>query len=193
LAASIYTVLDTVLLGFLSNDHAVGLYTASVKLIKITIPFVTSMGVILIPSISKSFAQKNMEEVKKILDKSFNFMIFVSIPVGVGLAILAPEFIIIFSGNQFTQATSSMQILSLLPILIGFGHFFSYQILIPSGKNKEIFFSMLAGVITSLILNFVLVPFLNEIGASIANVITELIVSVSYFFFIKKYNQIVIK
>ena len=129
LAASIYTILDTVLLGFLSNEQAVGLYTASVKLIKITIPIITSMGIILIPAISKNFAGNNMDEIKQLLAKSFNFLVFLSIPIGFGLAILAPEFIIIFSGDQFIKASTSMQIMASLPVLIGFGHFFCFQIL----------------------------------------------------------------
>ena len=187
LAASIYTVLDTVLLGFLSNDQAVGLYTASVKLIKITIPIITSMGVILIPAISKNFARDQLSEIRQLLEKSFNFTVFLSVPVCFGLAILAPEFINVFSGNKFMKGTTSMQILSFLPLLIGFGHFFCFQILMPFGRNKEIFFSMLAGVFTCLILNFTLVPYFQEIGASIANVFTELVVTLSYFFYLRKY------
>ena len=187
LAASIYTVLDTVLLGFLSNDKAVGLYTASVKLIKLTIPIVTSMGVILIPAISKSFSTNNMPEIKKLLDKSFDFLVFFSIPLAAGLAMLAPELITVFSGKQFISASAAMQILSVLPILIGFGHFFCFQILMPAGKNKEIFLSILSGVFTCVILNFLLVPFLQQTGASIANVVTELVVTLAYWYFIRKY------
>lgn len=186
-AASMYTILDTVLLGFLSTDQAVGLYTASVKLVKITIPIITSMGVILIPSISKNFASNSMEEIKKLLATAFNFLVFLSIPVCFGLAILSKEFIIIFSGMRFINATGSMQMLSVLPVLIGFGHFFCFQILMPSGRNKEIFLSMLAGVFTCLILNFILVPYLQEMGASIANTLTELVVTCCYFFFIRKH------
>lgn len=187
LASSIYTVLDTVLLGFIADHRAVGLYTAAVKLVKLTIPFVTVMGVILIPSISNNFSKRNLTEVKQLLIYSFHFLIIVSIPVCTGMAILAPEFINAFSGSQFSEAALSMQILSFLPLLIGLGHFFSYQILIPSGRNKEIFYSMLIGVFMSLIQNFILVPFFQEKGASVANVVTELVVTLTYFYFIKKH------
>ena len=190
MAASVYTVLDTVILGFLSNNQAVGLYTAAVKLIKITIPIITSMGLILIPSISKHFAENRIDKMKELLSTSFNFLIFLSIPTCLGLAILAQEFLIVFSGQSFIKATTSMQILSVLPILIGFGHFFCFQVLMPSGKNKEIFLSMLAGVFTCLILNMILVPSMQEVGASIANIITELVASLSYLYFIRKYFSI---
>ena len=187
LASSIYTVLDTVLLGFFADHRAVGLYTSAVKLVKLTIPFVTAMGVILIPSISNNFAKKNLTEVRQLLTNSFHFLILVSVPVCTGMAVLAPEFINAFSGSQFSEAAISMQILSFLPLLIGLGHFFSYQILIPSGRNKEIFYSMLIGVFMSLLQNFILVPMFHEKGASVANVVTELMVTLSYFYFIKKH------
>jgi len=187
LAASVYTVLDTVLIGFLSTEKVVGLYTAAVKIVRITFPFVTAMGVILMPAISKSFSVNDIAEVRKHHTNSFNFLTFFAIPVCAGILILAPEFILVFSGKEFAEAAISMQILSLLPILVGVGHFFHLQVLIPSGKNKEVFFSMLVGMCTCLILNFALVPFLNEIGASIATVFTELVVTVCYGFFIVRY------
>lgn len=190
IVSSMYSVFDTVLLGFLSNNRSVGLYTASSKLIKITLPFVTSMGAILIPSISKNMAENNMSSVTLLLEKSFRFLVFFSIPICFGLAILSPELILLFSGKQFVNAISTMRILSLLPIFVGFGHFFSFQILIPAGKNREMFLSMLVGLITSFILNFILVPTLLYNGAAIANITAELFVTIGYFYFVKKHLKI---
>ena len=78
-----------------------------------------------------------------------------------------------------------MQILSLLPVLIGLGHYFSFQILIPSGRNREIFLSMMTGVVVCLALNFILVPLYREKGAALANIATELVVTLTYFSFIR--------
>lgn len=193
IAASIYTVLDTILLGIFSNEHAVGLYTASAKIVRITFPFVTAMGTILTPAISKSFANNDLFTVRKYHFESLQFLTFITIPACVGFALLSPEFILIFSGEKFSGAGVCMQILSVLPILVGFGHFFHVQVLIPSGKNKEVFLSMLAGVLTCLLMNYLLVPQLKEIGASIATVTTEIIVNICYAFFIVKYFKLEFK
>lgn len=187
LASSIYTVWDTVLLGFLSNTRAVGYYTASVKIVKILLPFVTVMGTILIPTLSKYFAGQQTGEAKKLLDQSFHYLVFFSLPVATGIIALAPEFMYIFSGESFVAASVSMQILALLPILVGFGHFFSFQILIPSGRNREIFISMLGGLAASALLNFLLVPCFADRGAAIATVVTELIVTGAYCYFVQKH------
>ena len=102
---------------------------------------------------------------------------------------LAPEFITIFSGTEFIGATPSMQILSLLPLVIGFGHFFLFLILVPGGKNKEMVFSVIGGVITGLLLNIILVPVFKEIGSSIANVCSELVVTSLYYYYVQKHYK----
>jgi O-antigen/teichoic acid export membrane protein len=185
-ATSMYMVLDTVILGFLSDETAVGLYTAAVKLAKVTVPFIVSLGIVLIPKLTKNVSDSNWEEMQHLLDESFHFICFFAIPVGVGLMVLAPEFIIVFSGAGFAHATVSMQILSLLPLLIGFGHFFTYQILLPAGKNREMFLPVLTGLLVGLLLNFILVPALKEKGAAIANVSCEMVITVLSFYFVKR-------
>lgn len=187
IAASMYADSDTVLLGFLSDKKTVGLYTAAVKLSKISIPIVTSMGVILMPKIAKFFAEQNMAAAQYTLDQTFRFLVFCGIPIAFGLSFLAPEFIAVFSGVQFTAATQSMQILSVLPFIIGFAHMLLFLILVPAGRNREMFVSVLGGLITSLILNFVLVPPLKQVGSAIANIASEVVVMALYFYFIKKH------
>jgi O-antigen/teichoic acid export membrane protein len=187
LATSMYTLLDVVLLGFLSNAHSVGLYSAAVKLTKIIIPFVISIGAVTMPKMSHYFATKNFKEIQSLLEKSLHFILFFSIPSFAGLALLAPELIALFSGKQFMAGTLSMQILALLPILIGLGYFWGLQILIPAGKDKEMVYSVIAGMIVAVSLNIILVPRLGDVGESIANTATELVVTLFYIYFVKKY------
>ena len=51
-----------------------------------------------------------------------------------------------------------MQIMSILPCMIGFGHLFAFQILIPADKTKEVFIAMLIGLMISAVLNFIITP-----------------------------------
>lgn len=185
IATSMYTEMDTVLLGFLSDSKTVGLYTAAVKLSKVIIPFITAMGVVLIPKVSKDFAEHNLVGVQSTLNEIFRFIAFFAIPIVLGLMILAPEFITLFSGVEFLPAVSSMRLLAFLPLIIGFGHLFMNVTLIPSGKNKEMFFSVICGVTVSILLNVLLIPHFKEVGSSIANISSELAVTIAYFYFIK--------
>ncbi len=188
-ASSIYTVWDTILLGFLSNATAVGFYTASIKIVKLLLPFVTSVGAVAIPSLAHKFANNKLEEVKITIHDSFYFLVFLTIPMAIGIYILAPELIIIFSGKAFSASVIPMQILSLLPLLVGFGYLFAFQILIPAEKNKEVFIAMLAGLIISAAFNLILVPHFSEVGAACATIATEIGVTIIYYYYTRKYFQ----
>jgi O-antigen/teichoic acid export membrane protein len=79
-----------------------------------------------------------------------------------------------------------MQVLSLLPLVIGFGYFFGIQILITSGKDRQMFVSVCVGMVVSILLNFILIPFFNEIGAAYANIVSEVFVTIAYVYFVNK-------
>jgi O-antigen/teichoic acid export membrane protein len=186
IASSMYTLFDVILLRFLSSEEAVGYYTSGVKLAKVTIPFVVSMGVVLVPKITTYLHEKNFTEFNSIIVKSYSFIILIAVPTGFGFLLLAKEFILVFSGPAFSDAILSMEILSFLPLFIGIGYLLGIQILIPSGNDKGLFISVVAGMCTSLLLNFLLVPRYHQEGAAIANLLSEIAVSASYFYFVKK-------
>ena len=188
-ASSIYTLWDTILLGFLANPMAVGFYTASIKFIKLLLPFVTSVGTVFIPILSYKFAQNKIEEIQKILVHSFYFLVLLTVPMAFGTYLLAPEIMTIFSGEAFNKSILPMQIMSVLPLFIGFGHFFAFQILIPAEKNKEVFIAMLVGLFISAAFNVMFTPHYQEKGAAVATIITELSVSLIYLYYTNKVYQ----
>ena len=108
MAASIYTYLDILLLGFLSTETAVGYYTAAIKLTKIAIPFITAAGFVLIPKFAIQSYNNNEQSIQALLEKSWHYIVFFSVPISIGLFSLAKEFILVFSGDEFTQAIPTM-------------------------------------------------------------------------------------
>lgn len=185
-ATSMYTILDTILIGFFSDERAVGLYSASIKLTKISIPLIISSATVLMPRISKLFNSGDFESLKILLNKSFNYILIIAVPVWIGLLFLAPQLIYIFSGDQFKDAVLTMQILSPLTLIIGLGYFWGFQILIPAGKEREMLIAVLLGMSFNLVLNIILIPVYKQNGAATANVISELMVTLAYMYFCMK-------
>ena len=190
IAINMYAIWDTLLLGFLTNDKTVGLYFAAVKLVKFSIPFIISLGVSIIPSLTLNMHNKNKAEVDRLLAESFQFIIFLAIPIAIGTFSLAREFILVLSGNEFLAAIPTMQVVAILPLFIGLGHFFSLQILVPSGLNKQMFYATFAGVVSSLILNFSLIPFFGSVGSATANIVSEFVVTGLFYYYVNKHFEI---
>ena len=187
IASSMYTLFDVIILGFLSDEKAVGYYTAGVKICKVCIPLVTSLGIVLMPKIAAHIAKNELQDFYSLIEKSFSFVVFISIPIGFGLFALSHEFIMVFSGIEFLPSVPSMQILSFMPFVIGMGYLLGIQMLIAGSKDKEMLISVSLGMVSSLILNLILIPLFVQEGAAIANIVSEIIVSGSYFYFSRKY------
>lgn len=80
-ATTISTHMDTVMLGFMSTDAEVGYYNATVKIKKILVSIVTSLGTILLPWASYYIQQDKMQKFKKITYKALNFVFLVASPM----------------------------------------------------------------------------------------------------------------
>ena len=61
-ATTIYTNLDTVMLGFLKTDADVGYYNAAVKIKNVLLGVVTSLGTVLLPRASYYVEHDMMDE-----------------------------------------------------------------------------------------------------------------------------------
>jgi O-antigen/teichoic acid export membrane protein len=191
ISTSIYTLMDTLILGFLTDNRTVGFYTAAIKINKIAIPLIIALGVVLMPQVAKSMADKNEELTSQLLRKSFNFVCLMGIPMAFGLYAVAPEMMYVFSGPEFSPAILTMQISSPLVFLIGLGHIFGLQILVQSNNHKLYLYSTFCGVGISLFLNFLFIVMFKDKGAALATVCGEIVVSsVAYYYVVKrlKYN-----
>lgn len=186
LATTIYTTLDVVILGLLSNEREVGLYTSAIKLSKVSLPILTSLGIVVVPKATQYFASENITEQSRLLNKSFSFVTLLSIPMSFGIFLLSKETIWLFSGAEFLDAINDVRVLSCLPLFIGIGHFVSFQILLPMNKNGAISAATFIGMLLFLVLCFLLIPQNGSIGTAIATVATELIVTIAYLLYTPK-------
>lgn len=190
ISISIYVLLDTIMLGFLADDKAVGYYSMALKISKVPMIFVGALGLVLIPQLSLSFHQNDIERFKLLISKSINFVITFSFPIIFFILGISDELIRTFAGEQFIGAAMTLKILSIVVLLIGLSNIFGLQILTPMSKDKYLTFSVLLGTVVSISLNFILIPFYQEIGAAITNIIAELVVTGTTLYFASKFIKI---
>ena len=173
LSIELYTVLDSTMLGFLKGDAAVGRYTAAVKINKTVNSLITSVGVVLIPRLSYYIGQRKDNEVRELVNKTYNYMFMLSIPAAIGLFLLSDEIILLFSGRGFASAAGTMRLLTPIVVIIPFSVITNLQIFVPMAKEKLILQSTLAGAVINFTLNQLLIPRYAENGAAVATVVAE--------------------
>ena len=172
-ARTIYTHLDTVMLGFMTSDADVGYYNAAVKIKSILVSIVTSLGVVLLPRASYYVEHNLMEEFYRITKKAINFVFLVASPMMVYFTIFAKEGIFFLSGSAYAGSIVPMQIIMPTLLLIGLTNIMGIQMLVPLGREKTVLYSEIAGVIVDVILNALLISRFASAGAAIGTLAAE--------------------
>ncbi len=172
-ATTIYTNLDTVMLGFMKTDTDVGYYSAAVKVKNILVSLVTALGTVLLPRVSY-YAEHHMEEAFiRICQKALNFVVVAAFPLTIYFILFAEESVVFLSGQSFYGAVLPMQIIMPTILFIGVTNVLGIQIMVPLGKEHLVFYSVLAGAAVNLIINLLCIPTMSSVGAAVGTLIAE--------------------
>lgn len=189
LVINIYTNLDSTMLGILARQRDVGYYTAANKINGIVIGLVTSLGVVLFPRLSYYIKNGMQKEFRSLIAKSVRLVLFISIPACVGLYILAPQIICALSGPGFSPAITTMRIQLSIIIFVGLSNLMGIQILLPLGKERAFFISVLSGAVLDFLLNLFMIPLFQQNGAAISSTAAEFCVTFVQYLYTRKYMK----
>ena len=175
-SANVYSLLDTTMLGIISGDSAVGLYTAASKYTRLVVQLVLSICTVFLPRLILYISTKQKEKFEKLFLKSSEFILWLTIPCCFGMYILSPELIEIFSGKEFMAAVTTMKILSVNILFSTVDGFLGWQILVPLKKEKFLMYATVTGAILDIVLNLLFIPAMGVDGAALATLCSELCV-----------------
>lgn len=178
-AISIYIYFDTILLQHIThNEQAVGYYSFVLKMVKVFLLVIVAVGTVLSPRLSYLVSSGLNKESNVYINKLVQFICIAAIPAGAGMSLLAPEIIGAIAGEKFLPAVPLLRILAWLPLIIGLSNVFCFQTLVPFKQEKKFLTTVITGCIVSIGTNLLLIPYLQEKGAAIASVITEITITV---------------
>lgn len=172
-ATTIYTQLDTVMLGFMTTNKDVGYYNAAVKIKTVLVSVVTSLGTVLLPRLSYYIEKNDMEEFRRLTSKALNFVFVIAVPLTVYFIIYAKQGVYLLSGNKFAPSIMPMRIIMPTVLLIGLSNITGIQILVPLGKEKTVLYSEIVGSVTDIIINALLIPRFRSSGAAFGTLVAE--------------------
>lgn len=176
IATTIYTNLDSAMLGFIKNDTEVGYYNAAVMIKNMLVNLVTSVGVVLLPRASYYIEKKMFQEFEGIIKRSMGFMFMVAAPMVLYFILYAKEGVLILSGNAYLGAVLPMQIIMPTLLLIALTNVLGIQVLIPKGREVWVLYSEIAGALTDVVLNLILIPRYGAAGAAGGTLVAEIVV-----------------
>ncbi len=172
LALSVYDYIDmtTIIdgltnLGFKTKDaeSVLGVInTTGNKLNSVVLAISTGLMTSLVPNITASFVKKDKKDVKRKVHQSFLMLLYVTMPMAVGLSILAdPVFYAFYGASNWGPKVFCFTIFIAL-----FRCIFTTSISIAQSLNKfkNVFLSIIAGILVKLILQFPFMYLFNYLG-----------------------------
>ncbi len=186
LAVSVYLLLDSIILGFIQDETAVGIYSTAIKIVKIPFAVILAISVVMVPQISRAYNNREQDNLHLLISKSYTLICLFCTPIAVGMFISSPFLVQLFAGNDFQNSIIPLQLLSPIIILVGLNNIFGFQILTPIGKEKHLLTAVLIGMVVSFVLNLCLIPYLSYTGAAISNLVTECVVTYMCYYFVKR-------
>jgi O-antigen/teichoic acid export membrane protein len=171
LGFALYYRIDMIMLRWLRDEGAVGLYSAAYRFLDAVILLASTLGGPFYPRLS-NMIERDLDGVRDILENTWKPMLALGLPIAIGTFFVAQPLIVVLFGREFMDAAPLLQILiwGSLPILL---------INIPShALNAANRVWTLAGIfglnaLINVLINFALIPRWGAVGASIATVLCE--------------------
>lgn len=187
---SIYLQLNNVLLGFMKDAEAVGYFTAATKLLVLTMSLSSSLGAVIMPRTSNLIAENKMDEFKVLIQKSYDFILALAMPLTVGLIFTSPSVVLLLSGEGFAPAILTSQIVAFNILVVGISGVMGLQVLYPMGKINIVILCTFIGAVVNVVLNVLLIPRYGHNGTAVAYMLAEVAVTASMFIIGRKYIPI---
>ncbi len=185
IAISLYTVSNTFILGLFTNNTIVGYYSGAEKIIKAVLGLLNPVSQTIFPYLSK-LVSESKEKALIFLNKLLKLVGIVSFIASIFIFILAGPIVNIILGSKYQESILPLRILAFLPFIVVLSNIFGIQTMLTFNmKNSFLKILTLAAVI-SISLSLILIPLFKQVGVSISWLITEIFVTVSMFFTLKK-------
>lgn len=192
IAINVYTVLDKTMIGIITQDSFQnGYYEQAIKISKLVLTLVTSLGTVIMPRIGYYFKQGDTCEVTKLMYNGFKFVFLLGIPLCIGLMIVSSNFVPWFYGSGYENVILLLKILPILIIVIGISNITGTQYLIPTKRENLLTLTVVLGALTNFSLNTFMIRIYGAMGAAIASVIAETVIAVSQLLVLRRELSII--
>lgn len=187
IAINLYTASDIVFLGVLTNNTIVGYFSGAQKIIQNINQLISPVTQAVYPYISK-MANNSKNDALNFLRKIV-FILGGANFIGSILIFIFAEWIVeILLGEGYEQSVLLLRILAFLPFIISLSNIFGIQTMLVFGMKKQFNRVLLSAAIVNTVIVLPMIYFYEAIGVSISMTITELFVTLTMYYILRKNN-----
>ena len=174
LANSAYTYVDKIMIGAMATMEELGFCENAYKVISFPMGVITSLGVVMLPRMSKLYNLNDEEKANSYIKTSMEVVLILSIGMMFGISAISKDFATWFWGMEFEKSGQIIAFISPIVVFMSISDVIRNQYLIPRNKDKEYTLAIIIGATVNFGLNALLIPRNGAIGAAIATVFSYL-------------------
>lgn len=165
LAVSIYTLMDKIMLEWLSSTIEVGYYENTEKIFTIANNAAGAIGAVMLPRVSNLHAKGKSGRIIKYIDKSMKYIMLIAVSLAFGIASISRSFSSIYFGIEFEACAPLLIAIAPAIVFYAWSNILRNQYLLPNNRDSVFVIATILASIINLVLNVLLIPFLGALGA----------------------------
>lgn len=174
----VYLKSDVLLLSLTRSQAEVGVYGAAYKVIDvITVIPTVFMGIVL-PVFTKSWTSGDRPDFKRKLDRAFDVMSSIAIPLAVGTLAVGTEVMRLVAGDAFSISGTYLSILMIAGAMVFWSALFGHLV-VATGQQKFAIGWYAADAVVSLALYVLFIPHYGPIAAAWVTVFSETFMAIA--------------
>ena len=184
----LYSQLDRVMLGKYVNDVSVTIYYTAFYLVSTLAAIPYSIINVSIPRLSYLLKNKGKEIYEEKLNNSIASLLFIIVPMCLGVFVLSKEIIILYAGKKYLAAIVPLMIACITRIFISLESVMNNLVMYPNNREDRILkVSLICGT-SNLIINYLLVTFkiFSPITALATTGLVELAVFITHYIYARR-------
>lgn len=187
IASSIFTTLDTTMIGFLSNDMQVGFYSAALKLVRMIRNLFPAVFSVLFARLAYYHAHGDEKSIILLSQKAMCFNFCFALPISAGLFLLMKPLVLLFCGSAYLAVIPIAQTMCPFILFSACSGFLGGGILIAYGKESIYLLTIIIAAAIDFLLNMLLIPRYGPNGAALATLVTEAFIMFFYFIYLRAF------
>jgi PST family polysaccharide transporter len=184
ISINLYTTSSVFILGLLSNNIAVGYFSAAEKIIQAVKGLYVPISQAMYPYLSKMLHHnqtKGLNFIKKFTSYTGSAMFLICCFI----FLMSEDIVKFILGQQYLASIPLLKIMSFLPLLALLSNIFGVQVMLNLGFKKAFSLILCLAAILSIILSLLLVPKFNAAGTALNILIIEIFVTLTMGIFLK--------
>lgn len=172
----VYLKGDVIVLSLTRAQEEVGVYGAAYKILDVlTVLPIMFMGLVL-PLLVKAREEGSSADWNRILQKSFDFMALMAMPLVAGAAVVGRDLMVLFTTEKFADSGPLLVILTVACAAVFFGSMFGHAV-IAVNRQKPMIWGYAADAVLATALYLTVVPRYGATGAAWVTVFAEVFIA----------------